>query len=123
MMTNEIDWTLVARYAGPLLGVFVGFLLTKAFERRPNLISYMAHASAVTTRPPNAPPIPVHSHSVVVRNGGKKSAGNVRLGHHVLPDFSVFPSVPYSVESRRFEWRGSPISRRCQYGRANPVRR
>jgi uncharacterized repeat protein (TIGR01451 family) len=41
----------------------------------------------------------VHTHTVVVRNSGKAAATNVRLSHATLPqDFSVFPSVPFTVE-------------------------
>ena len=51
----------------------------------------------MAVRPPNAQQAQVFTHSVVVRNAGRKAANNVRLGHNVLPDFSVFPAVPYNV--------------------------
>jgi hypothetical protein len=92
-----IDWTLLARYAAPILAVFVGVALNRWFERRSRLVSYLAHTSAVTVRPQDARPFLVHYHSVVVRNAGKKVATNVRLGHNVLPDFDVYPVVEYRV--------------------------
>jgi len=93
----EIDWALFTRYAAPILALFVGAILNRFLERRPRLVSYLWHTSAVTLRPPAAPPISVFGHSIVVRNGGKKPAINVRLGHQVLPAFSVYPSVRYEV--------------------------
>lgn len=84
-----ISWDLLSRFAAPLVALFVGAALNRIIERRPRLLSYLAHSSAVTVRPPEGEPTTVHTHSVVVWNGGKQPAKNVRLGHHVLPDFSV----------------------------------
>ena len=39
------------------------------------------------------------THSVVLRNSGRRPATNVRLAHPYLPDFNVFPSVGYRVEN------------------------
>ena len=91
------DWDLIARYAAPIVALFVGAALNRALERRPKLVTYLAHSSAVTVRPPDGQSITVHSHSIVVWNGGRQPAKNVRIGHHVLPDFSVYPSVDYQV--------------------------
>ncbi len=93
----EIDWTLFARYAAPILALFVGAALNHFLAKRPKLISYLTHASAVTVHPPEGPQTQVNTHSIVVRNAGSKAANNVRVGHHVLPDFSVYPSVRYEV--------------------------
>ncbi len=92
-----IDWTLLARYIAPLLVLFMGILINRYLERRPKLISYMAHASAVPIQPPEGVAFNVHTHSIVVRNAGRKAATNVRLGHRHLPSYSVFPSVRYEV--------------------------
>ena len=93
-----MDWTLFARYAAPVMALLIGAGLNRLFERRSKLISYLGHASAVPITPPEGQPFQVHTHSVVVRNGGKKSATNVRLGHHFLPaSFSVYPAIEYRV--------------------------
>jgi len=39
----------------------------------------------------------VFTHSVVIRNAGRRAAHNVRVGHRTLPDFNVYPSIVYSV--------------------------
>src|SRR6266853_872458 len=92
-----IDWTLFARYAAPILTLLLGVALNRWLEKRPKLISFLGHASTVTIRPPGGQPTQVNAHAIVVRNEGKKPATNVRLGHNVLPDFSVYPSVMHDV--------------------------
>jgi hypothetical protein len=92
-----MDWTLFARYAAPVVALFVGVALDRLFERRPKLAAYLGHASAIWVQPANAARFLVNTHSVVVRNSGRKPATNVRLGHFQLPDFSVFPSISHQV--------------------------
>lgn len=40
----------------------------------------------------------VNTHSLVLRNSGNKSAQNVRLGHHFLPNVNIYPDITYHVE-------------------------
>lgn len=92
-----IDWSLVVDIAAPLLALVAGAALNHLLEARPRLITYLAHASAFRSSRPDGSPFTVHTHSVVLRNSGKKAATNVRLGHNSLPDFQVFPAVQYQV--------------------------
>ena len=92
-----VDWTLFARYAAPVVTLFLGAALNRYLERRPKLISFLSHAAAVAVQPPNGASFNVHTHAVVVRNAGGKPAMNVRLGHAILPNFSVYPQVAYQV--------------------------
>ena len=92
-----VDWTLFARYVAPVVTLFVGAALNRYLERRPKLITFLSHAAAVAVQPPNGAPFNVHTHSVVVRNAGGKPAMNVRLGHALLPNYSVYPQVAYQV--------------------------
>lgn len=98
-MNRADDWTLFSRYAAPIVALLVGAALNRFLERRSKLISFLAHASAIPVQPPSGPALNVHTHSIVVRNAGKKPATNVRLGHVVLPNFGVFPSIHYQVSS------------------------
>jgi hypothetical protein len=91
-----IDWMVVATIAGPLLAVFVGAWVTHLVENRPRLITYLSHTSAFQVKRPEGS-FQVFTHAIVIRNTSRRAAQNVRLGHHVLPDFTVFPSIPYSV--------------------------
>jgi hypothetical protein len=93
-----IDWSLVATIAAPLLALVVGAVLNHFAEARPRLVTYLAHASAFRAQRPEGP-VQVNTHSVVLRNVGRKPATNVRLGHNLLPDFQVYPDVQYRVEA------------------------
>lgn len=93
-----IDWTAVATITAPILGLFVGVWVNRKFESRPILISYFGHISAFRSTPPNGQAIQVHTHAVVLRNTGRRSATNIRLHHTVLPDFSIWPSVLHRTE-------------------------
>ena len=91
------DWTLFARFAGPVFGVVVGWALHRYFEKKPVVITYLWHASAVSVRLKEGGEVGVHGHSFVVMNVGNVAAKNVRLGHLTLPDFSVHPPTPYEI--------------------------
>ncbi len=93
-----IDWGVVASIAAPIIALFVGVWVNRKFESRPNLISYYGHISAFTHTPEAGNPFDIHTHSVVLRNAGKKSATNVRIRHSVFPDFNIWPQVQYEVE-------------------------
>lgn len=41
----------------------------------------------------------VGTHAVVVRNSGRLSAKNVRLGHKSLPNYYIYPNTKYEVTS------------------------
>lgn len=91
-----IDWLAVDTIAGPVLGVIAGAALTSFFEKRPNLISYYGHVAEFLVSGDTVA-MDVYTHSVIVRNNGKKTAFNVRLGHNFLPDFKIYPKVGYTV--------------------------
>ena len=61
-------------------------------------MSYFGHVAAFRTTPPSGPTIFVHTHAVVLRNVGRRSATNVRLRHNVLPDFTIWPEIQHHVE-------------------------
>jgi len=96
-----VDWGITATIAAPVITLFVGAALDRKLERRARLISFLSHATAVRVSPPEGQPFSINSHSVVVRNAGRLSASNVRLGHNFLPtDFSVWPAVEHLVQRR-----------------------
>ncbi len=100
MCFMAIDWDLVARLVPPTLGVLVGFVLNRVAERRSKLIAYLSHSSAFRVPLQGQPPMQIHTHAIVIRNTGKKTATNVRVPHFFLPDsFTLWPSVPYTVEN------------------------
>ena len=95
----EIAWNVVAIIAAPLIALFVGAVLNRAIESRPRLVTYLGHVSAHRLKREDNTPYDIFTHSVVLRNSGRRPATNVRLAHPYLPDFNVFPSVGYRVEN------------------------
>lgn len=98
-MPKTVDWMLVATTFGPILAIAFGAWLTHNIEGRPRLLSYFVHSSAIVTnrQPGGAAPMTIHTHSIVVKNSSRKPANNVRLGHRVLPDFTIHPPIQHEV--------------------------
>ena len=92
----EIDWGLVAAIVAPIIALFVGAALDRALERRVNLLAYFGHVSSFEIK--GTSPTTINTHTVVVRNAGRKPASDVRISHHHLPEnFNIHPKVEYSV--------------------------
>ncbi len=92
-----VDWSIVATIAAPLITLVAGALLNRAIENRPRLLTYLGHVSAHRLTQADGTPYDVFTHSVVLRNSGRRPANNVRLSHGVLPNFNVYPDVEYTV--------------------------
>lgn len=97
-----MEFTLGAavKLAAPFLTAVFGLLTKIYLDAKPKLVCYMIHSIAIPTRNQNEPhahPIIVHTHTIAVRNAGKKSATNVRIGHYFLPDFQINPPLTYEV--------------------------
>ena len=93
-----IDWNIVAIIAAPLVTLFVGAALTHAIERRPRLVTYLGYVAAHRVTLESGVPFDVYTHSVVLKNAGRRAARNVCLTHSILPNFSVCPSIKYRTE-------------------------
>ena len=94
-----IDWNIVATVAAPLLTLFAGVALNRSIERRPKLVSYVGHVSAHTIQQQNGGPLNIYTHSVVLKNSGRKPAENVRISHLFLPNFNIYPSIQHHTEN------------------------
>lgn len=94
-----IDWNAVATIAAPIVTLFLGVWVNRRFESRPALISYFSHVSAFRYSPPSGQPMGINTHSVVLRNTGRESATGIRIHHNTLPDFNIWPTVVYTVET------------------------
>lgn len=94
----EVQWPVVATIAAPIIALFIGAALNRFLERKPRLIAYFAHASAF--RVAGATPAQIHTHSIVIRNIGKRPAVDTHISHYVLPkDFTIFPDIEYEVRN------------------------
>jgi hypothetical protein len=94
-----IDWNAVATIAAPVIALFAGVWVNRRFESRPALISYFSHVSAFRYTPPGGQSLGINTHSVVLRNTGRKSATGIRIHHNTLPDFNIWPAVVHTVET------------------------
>jgi hypothetical protein len=93
----NLDIDSIAKIAGPLLSLAAGALVKHYTEAKSKLVSFIAHASAFNIQGEH--PTTVHTHTVVVRNAGRRVAKNVRLVHAVLPvNITVYPPVQYMIE-------------------------
>jgi hypothetical protein len=88
-----IDWHLVAQVMIPILSLILGAAIDRVMERRPKLVAYYGHASAFQIAPTGGnPALDVHTHAVIIRNGGRLAAHNVRVRHSYLPpNFRIYP--------------------------------
>lgn len=94
------------KISSPFVVAIIVFLLNKFFNNKPKLIAYYGHFSRHFLKKPQ-PNIPIFTHSVVVRNIGRLTATNVRLGHNKrvnkdgealeFPEINIFPEVMYSI--------------------------
>ncbi|MXS79331.1 hypothetical protein ABF86_00760 [Nitrosomonas sp. GH22] len=92
----NIEIETIAKIVSPLLVAISSFFLSRYLETRPKLISYVVHASEFP--PLNENSSAVRTHGVVIRNAGKRTAHNVRIGHVVFPaSYQIYPSVTHKV--------------------------
>jgi hypothetical protein len=102
----KINWDLVVKIIVPLGTLVLGKYFDRWLSRRPKLISYLGHTSAFNVH--STPPVTIHTHAIVVRNAGRATANQVRIGHHVLPEnIQLSPPVPHTIE--RIEGGGAEI--------------
>jgi hypothetical protein len=91
-----MDTEVIAKLAAPIITAVVGFILKAYFEAKPKLVTYLVHASAIPLHDENK--TDVNTHSIVVRNAGKKTANNVRIGHNILPrSFQLYPQLTHEI--------------------------
>src|SRR2546428_365426 len=92
-----VNWEVAAIVAAPIIALFVGVWVDRIFENRPRLVTFFGVVSVFNYTAPNGTRLVVHTHDVVVRNTGRRSAHNVRLGHQILPDYHLSPAVEHRV--------------------------
>ncbi|HRD71008.1 MAG TPA: hypothetical protein PK657_12785 [Legionella sp.] len=92
----NINWPIVVDIAMPVILLIIGAGLNHFFERRARVITYLGHVSGIKLSK-FEPPLTIYTHSIVIKNNGRKVANDIRLGHHTLPDFQVYPDIEYNV--------------------------
>ena len=87
----------IAKLVSPILTLIIGAIIKRYTERRARVISYIGHVSSFALQ--NDERTLVFTHSVIVRNAGRKAAQNVRIGHNIMPpNVTIFPKVQYRIE-------------------------
>jgi hypothetical protein len=81
----NIDIDIVGKILAPTITGIIGFITKRYFDARPKLITYLVHASAIPLGDDKK--TNVNTHSIVVRNAGKKTAHNVRRVTISFPPF------------------------------------
>ena len=93
----ELDSDSIAKIVGPLLSLVLSALIKHYTEAKVKLVSFIGHVSSFTLQDQQR--TIVHTHSLIVRNAGRKTAHNVRLTHSFLPEnIAVYPPVHYTIE-------------------------
>ncbi|MGV2988100.1 hypothetical protein ACE1OE_10665 [Vibrio sp. E150_011] len=93
-----MDIDLILKFVAPIITAIIGIVTKNYLDAKPKLITYMVSASAIPLK--DDANSSVHVHSIVVRNVGKKSANNVRIGHANLPkSYLVSPPLNHKVEN------------------------
>lgn len=81
-----------------LSALFIWALNKYLLKAGPQVVYQLVHAAEHPIQDTTDPNAQVHTHSLVVRNAGKKSATNVCIGHYAMPpSVRVWPPVPYRV--------------------------
>lgn len=92
----SFDLEITAKLLAPVIAATIGAVVKRYFEAKPKLITYLVHSSAIPLNDDGN--TQVNTHCIVVRNTGKETAHNVRIGHNFLPKgFQVFPPLSYTV--------------------------
>ena len=91
-----MDIETIAKLIAPVITAIVIFLIKRFLEYRPKLVTYLVHASAHPLNDEHG--TIVNTHSIVVRNAGKKTANNVRIGHEDLPkSYQMYPQLTHDI--------------------------
>jgi len=96
----NLDWGVVATIAAPIITLFLGAALTRVLTEKAKLIAYIGHSSIHKLRVTEQNPQEglVFTHSLVIKNDGRKVANNVRIGHFYLPiNFNIYPPTDYKI--------------------------
>lgn len=92
----SFDFEALAKLLSPLLAALIGTTAKYYLEAKPKLISYLVHSSAIPLN--DNTNTQINTHSIVVRNVGKKAAHNIRIGHNFLPkSFQIYPPVSHDI--------------------------
>ena len=94
-----IDWKVFLQIASSIIAVCVGAIVNKYLSKRERLIAYYGYIAsyAIDSVVGGSEVTQIHTHSVVIRNNGNKTATNVRISHNVLSNIKIFPETNFEI--------------------------
>jgi hypothetical protein len=82
----------------PILSLLLNLLFQRITKAKPEVVFNLVHSAEHPIVGPQDSYGQVHTHSLLVRNTGKETAKNVRVGHLVLPpSIRIYPPVQHEV--------------------------
>ena len=93
-----VNWQVSATVAAPIIALFVGVWINRWFESRSVLLVHWGHVSSFDYQGEDGTSTTVNTHSLVIKNAGRRVATNVRLSHKYLPSFNIWPRIQHKVE-------------------------
>lgn len=92
----NFNWEIILNLGWPIILIFIGAFFNNLLEKRDQLIAYIGHISSfkLDSSDDRPDPVWVYTHAIIVRNNGRKTAENVRIGHAYLPNINI-PDYPY----------------------------
>lgn len=94
-----MDWDLTAKLIGPVLGALVGAGIKHVLDNRSRGVVFLGHMSGIRLQREDGQ-LDVGSHSIILRNGGRKAAqddGPVKV-------VNVLPTVQLSKLALTLLW-------------------
>jgi hypothetical protein len=91
-----LDYNLIKDILIPSIAICSSIILTVWYKDRFNLLVYYHHVSAFLANNTGTN-INIHTHSIILKNNGNKICKNIRLGHKILPNVSIFPDTDFKI--------------------------
>ncbi len=97
----QIDWNLVKEIIIVVVSLVIGGFVKQWFERKPRVVYFVSHASSFRLKDiERDEDLWSNTHSIILRNTGRRTAKNVRISHRDQSiQFNIFPSIRYEVSN------------------------
>ncbi|MFB9244839.1 hypothetical protein IV454_14535 [Massilia antarctica] len=98
----NMDFEVVARLLAPTVSALLSGIIKRALDARASLTEHIGHVSTFELN--DDIKTKVFTHSLFLKNRGRKTVENVRVVHNVLPqNIFIHPPVEYSTNARTNE--------------------
>lgn len=96
-MGGAMDLDAYIKLASPVVAIAL-YVAGRLFQDKSKVISWMDLGASFTLGDPDADGSRLHTHRIVLKNTGRGSAKNLRLGHLYFPEkIDVTPAVQYTI--------------------------